>query len=308
MKEAILVISKEQPGTAEEQCRDMIFWADSFANAKDILDRNSITTIISDQALDLAAKDQYDIGNIALILCKAGQIEWYVNLLKRMCLKLSEYENEERTLQHVAGELALSINHFLLNVITVINLEIDMLRMEEDIKDESGKRLDYIEEQIDVIVETIERLRALKNSPDDIEFPFDVKEETINFLPLMRDYFMNHGVTIKVKVPDELPLIKADRTALRILFISSMLFFYHSKAENEKGIVMVNLMDNGGNLGIRIECPFTNYIEMFNGKENADQKMTYYHGIVDQFSQKLGVELHAGSAGNTAYIAFDIKK
>lgn len=308
MAGAILLVSEKKPIELLREYPARILWADTEKKYMNLLSIELITGVVAGRFSDEWLNVSHLPENVPIILCDADKINENARNLLGMTESTDIEVSDIQTLQSLAGELALSINHFLMNVITVINLELDMLRMDGQIEKTVEKRLDYIEDQIDIIVSTMESLRALKGNNDEDIFPYSVTEETVAFIPLMKDYFMNHGAMIKVIKTGNPGHVKANRTALRILFIASMLFFYHSKAENEKGTITVTLTEKGHDCMIRIECPFSRNISRICNRDYGPGQINEYVNTINKYSAILQTEIESGTDGNMAYIAFRITK
>lgn len=158
----------------------------------------------------------------------------------------------------VAGELISSISHMINNPITAVNLQIDLLRMDKNISKEAIAKLDMIEGNIERIISIVATVRELKLGAADRNSLVSINEETMKYIPLLHDYFINHNINITHRIDDKLPPVRLPSGLLKYVFLEIMLLLFHRCRERRGGKVDISVLSENGNVrfvfGTDFEC------------------------------------------------------
>ncbi len=134
----------------------------------------------------------------------------------------------------LTSEISNGINHYFLNIITSILLQIDLLNM----KDKEGihiMELNAIEKAINEIVDMIKKIRELKYCEGNIKIPIDVNTETIDQIILLKDFFNTHGIQISCS-SSILSSSIGNKCIMQSLFFNVLMFMFHSSEGNKNKI------------------------------------------------------------------------
>lgn len=150
----------------------------------------------------------------------------------------------------VAGELISSISHMINNPVTSIILQLDMLRLDKSCPKELYKKIDMIEQNVDRIVSIVSTVRELKLGISERMELVNIEDETVKFLPIIKDYFINHNVEIEYSYDKKIPPVKLPHGFLKYIFLELMLLLFHrsEKVKGNKVSISFSLFDDNINL------------------------------------------------------------
>lgn len=150
----------------------------------------------------------------------------------------------------VAGELISSISHMINNPITSIILQLDVLRMDKSCPKELHKKIDIIEQNVERIVSIVSTVRELKLGISERMELVNLEDETLKFLPIIKDYFINHNVEIEYSYDKKIPPVKLPHGFLKYIFLEIMLLLFHrsEKVKGNKVSINFSLFDDNINL------------------------------------------------------------
>lgn len=150
----------------------------------------------------------------------------------------------------VAGELISSISHMINNPVTSIILQLDMLRLDKSCPKELHKKIDMIEQNVDRIVSIVSTVRELKLGISERMELVNIEDETVKFLPIIKDYFINHNVEIEYSYDKKIPPVKLPHGFLKYIFLELMLLLFHrsEKVKGNKVSISFSLFDDNINL------------------------------------------------------------
>lgn len=150
----------------------------------------------------------------------------------------------------VAGELISSISHMINNPITSIILQLDVLRMDKSCPKELHKKIDMIEQNVERIVSIVSTVRELKLGISERMELVNLEDETLKFLPIIKDYFINHNVEIEYSYDKKIPPVKLPHGFLKYIFLEIMLLLFHrsEKVKGNKVSINFSLFDDNINL------------------------------------------------------------
>ena len=134
----------------------------------------------------------------------------------------------------LTSEISNGVNHYFLNIITAILLQIDLLNM----NDKNGihsKGLSAIEKSINEIVDMIKKIRELKYCESNVNIPIDVNTETIDQIILLKDFFNTHGIQISCS-SSILSSSSCNKCIIQSLFFNVLMFMFHSSEGNKNKI------------------------------------------------------------------------
>lgn len=153
----------------------------------------------------------------------------------------------------VAGELISSISHMINNPVTSIILQLDMLRMDKNCPKELHKKIDMIEQNVDRIISIVSTVRELKLGISERMELVNIEDETLKFLPIIKDYFINHNVEIEYSYDKKIPPVKLPHGFLKYIFLELMLLLFHrsEKVKGDKVSIHFSLLDDDINLIFR---------------------------------------------------------
>lgn len=147
-------------------------------------------------------------------------------------------ENNQNYL--LTSEISNGVNHYFLNIITSIILQIDLLNIKDENKVYS-KGLNAIENSINDIVDMIKKIRELKYCENNVQTPIDINAETIDKLILLKDFFNTHGIQISC-TSSVLLSSNGEKCLIQSMFFNILMFMFHSSKGN-KNKININLSE-----------------------------------------------------------------
>jgi len=78
----------------------------------------------------------------------------------------------------------------------------------------------------------------------------NIEDETVKFLPIIKDYFINHNVEIEYSYDKKIPPVKLPHGFLKYIFLELMLLLFHrsEKVKGNKVSISFSLFDDNINL------------------------------------------------------------
>ncbi|GEM_PF-2091053 len=161
----------------------------------------------------------------------------------------------------VAGELIGSVSHMINNPITAINLLLDLLKMDKSLSKEALSKIETIEANIERIISIVSTVRELKLGISDKRELVNINEETVKYIPLLHDYFINHNMNIEIKTDEKLPPVKLPHGLLKYIFLEIMLLIFHRNKERKSGKVLINIFSDKEIVNLNFKANFNCYLE-----------------------------------------------
>ncbi len=147
----------------------------------------------------------------------------------------------------LTSELSRGVNHYFLNIITSIILQLDMMKM-DDLTPALMKGVLSMEESIVEIVDIIKKMRELKYCDLNETSFSSVNEETVDQLIVLKDYLNTHHtkLTFSGTIDED---FSGKKYMLRSCFLIMILFLFHS-FHDKKNYLNVHLSNDKENLSL----------------------------------------------------------
>lgn len=156
----------------------------------------------------------------------------------------------------VAGELIGSIGHMINNPITAINLQLDMIKMDNSCSKNVIQKINLIEQNIERIISIVSTVRELKLGISEKSELINIEEETLKFLPILKDYFINHNVEIEANYDKKIPPVKLPSGFLKYIFLELIILIFHRSEKKRGNRIVVNFLLKDDSIAIEFNTNF----------------------------------------------------
>jgi len=167
-----------------------------------------------------------------------------------------QYEIGKISKLSVAGELIGSIGHMINNPITAINLQLDMIKMDNSCSKNVIRKINLIEQNIERIISIVSTVRELKLGISEKSELINIDEEILKFLPILKDYFINHNVEIESNYDKKIPPVKLPSGFLKYVFLELILLIFHRSEKKSGSRIVINFLLKNDSIVIEFNTNF----------------------------------------------------
>ena len=222
---------------------------------------------------------------------------------------------------HLIGKLTASLIHEIRNPLSVIKLNLDLIKMEDGLSTDVLESVNDSQASVSRIEYMADNLLSFARVVTHGKEPFFINTLSADAIELLAVKATKYGVTITTKFEENLPQIFADKNKLLQVFLNLMTNAIESCEENLGGKILVKTkaFEINGSLkiqwsvsddGVGIEDANKSQIfkDFFTSKENGTGLgLSVCKMLVDEQGAQIDFESKPG-VGTTFKILFDVNK
>ncbi len=205
-----------------------------------IVTKHSINTEVYNN-LDISILKEYKEKNDGIIIVDKelrDNIEYKGNIIfinNNYIENYLNYMNKKDIINYplhtfVMGEMLFGLNHFILNILQPILLELEMIKDYSDSKEDD---VNMIIKNVEYLINIIQKLRALKQKHENEIANINIKELVYDYFSIIKDFLNVHNIQTDIEISDDLVNVQIYIGILENLFLEIIMYIYHLNSNFE---------------------------------------------------------------------------